>query len=167
MATSIDMTCAQGQALLEPYRKGAGSRVRWRAHIVLLLAQGYSWAVITNVLFCSTRTLTRWKSRGEIAGIGVVLGPTTPPAVGLGVWWREVVAYGVTPLNPRDFGLLRTPWCCRVIAVQLVDLPRQSRSGKTLWGNHCEDLLRFPMSLCGHFSLLLACASESLTSRSL
>jgi len=79
MATSICMTSAQRQALVEQYRKGADSHVRLRAHIILLLAQGYSWAVITGVLFCSARTIPRWKSRLEIEGIEAVLGPRLPP----------------------------------------------------------------------------------------
>lgn len=33
--------------------------MRLRAHIILLLAQGYSWALISAVLFCSTRTIAR------------------------------------------------------------------------------------------------------------
>src|SRR5262245_47113489 len=120
MATSVGMTFTQRQALLEQYRKGADPRVRLRAHIILLLPQGYSWAVITGVLFCSTRTIARWKSRLEIEGIGAVLEPTLPPAAGLGVWWREVVVARVRTLSPRDFGFLRTRGCCRVIVVLLL-----------------------------------------------
>ena len=89
--------------------------------MILLLAQGYSWAVISGVLFCSTRTLARWKTRMEIEGIGAILGPTLPPALGPGVWWPEVVAYWVTTLSPRDFGFLRSRWRCRVIVVLLLE----------------------------------------------
>jgi len=70
MANSIRMTPAHRQALLAQYRKGANPRVRLRAHIVLLLAEGYSWAVIAGVLFCSTRTIARWKTRVETEGLG-------------------------------------------------------------------------------------------------
>lgn len=121
MANSIGMTAAQRQALIEQYRKGADPRVRLRAHIILVRAQGYSWAVITSVLFCSTCTIARWKSRLEREGLGAVLEPTRPPATGLGGWWREVVADWVTQLSPRDFGFLRTRWCCRVIVVLLLE----------------------------------------------
>ena len=64
MATSIRMTPAQRQALVAQCRRGADPRTRLRAHIVLLLAQCYSWAVIAEVLFCSTRTIARWKTGG-------------------------------------------------------------------------------------------------------
>ncbi len=57
MAGSIRVTPTEHQALLEQYRKGSDPRVRLRARIVLLLAQGYSWAVIAGVLFCSIRTI--------------------------------------------------------------------------------------------------------------
>src|SRR5262245_62103569 len=115
MANSIRMTPAQRQAVLEQYRKGADPRVRLRAHIVLLLAQGYSWAVIAGVLFCSTRTIARWKTRVEIEGVGAVLGAAVPPMKGLGGWWSQVVAAWVTECSPRDFGFLRRRWCCGVI----------------------------------------------------
>lgn len=121
MANSICMTFAQRQALMEQYRKGVDPRVRLRAHIILLLAQGYSWAVITGVLFCSTRTIARWKTRMEIEGIGAILGPTIPPGLGPSVWWREAVADWVTTWSPRDFGFLRSRWCCRVIVGLLLE----------------------------------------------
>jgi hypothetical protein len=42
------ITARERQALLEQYRKGANARVRLRAHILLLLADGYSWALIVG-----------------------------------------------------------------------------------------------------------------------
>jgi len=121
MANSIRMTPAQRQALLEQYRKGVNPRVRLRAHILLLLAEGYSWAVIAGVLFCSTRTIARWKTRVETEGVGAILGPSLPPAVGRGGWWSQVVAAWVTEWSPRDFGFLRSRWCCGVIVLLLVE----------------------------------------------
>jgi len=63
----LRITAHERQALLEQYRKGVSTQVRLRAHILLLLAEGYSWSVIAGVLFCSTRTIARWKSRVELA----------------------------------------------------------------------------------------------------
>jgi hypothetical protein len=65
MEGHLRITARERQALLEQYRHGATTRVRLRAHILLLLAEGYSWALIAGVLFCSTRTLARWKARVE------------------------------------------------------------------------------------------------------
>ena len=89
----LRITARERQALVEQYRKGTNCRVRLRAHIILLLAEGYSWAVIAGVLFCSTRTIARWKSRVECDGISVVL--RAPPLKlhgweGGGVrWWSN------------------------------------------------------------------------------
>lgn len=47
--------------------------MRLRAHILLLLAEGYSWAVIAGMLFCSTRTIARWKTRVESEGTHTAL----------------------------------------------------------------------------------------------
>jgi hypothetical protein len=78
--THLYITACECQALLEQYRKGVNERVRLRTHIILLLAEGYSWALIAGVLCCSTRTIARWRSRVESEGISTVLGPTPPPA---------------------------------------------------------------------------------------
>lgn len=106
----LRITARERQALIEQYRKGAHGRVRLRAHIILLLAAGYSWAVSAGVLFCSTRTIARWKGRVECDGIRVVLGPPPPTAARLGTWWSGVVAEWVLTGSPRDFGFLRSRW---------------------------------------------------------
>ena len=69
----LRITAYERQALLEQYRKGVSTQVRLRAHILLLLAEGYSWAVIADVLFCSSRTIARWKRRVELVGVSTIL----------------------------------------------------------------------------------------------
>jgi len=59
MESHLRITAYERQALLEQYRNGVSTRARLRAHILLLLAEGYSWAVITGFLFCSTRTIAQ------------------------------------------------------------------------------------------------------------
>jgi hypothetical protein len=59
MESHLHITVYEREALLEQYRTGVNPRVRLRAHILLLLAEGHSWAVIAGVLFCSTRTIAR------------------------------------------------------------------------------------------------------------
>jgi transposase len=122
MNGSIRVTPSEHQALLEQYRKGSDPRVRLRAHIILLLAQGYSWAVIAGVLFCSTRTIARWKIRVQDVGVTAVLGPQPTPQPRLGTWWSTVVAGWVTELTPRHFGFLRSRWCCGVIVLLLLEI---------------------------------------------
>src|SRR5690348_18306369 len=103
----LRITAYERQVLLEQYRKGVNPRVRLRAHILLLLAEGYSWAVIADVLFCSSRTIARWKSRVELEGIGAILRPVPPPGSFLGSWWSAVVVRWVLAWTPQDFGFVR------------------------------------------------------------
>lgn len=116
----LRITKRERQALLEQYRKGANERVRLRAHILLLLADGYSWAMIVGVLYCSTRTIARWKHRVEEEGIAAALG-TPPTPSRLGSWWSEVVVAWVLQSSPRDFGLLRSRWSCQVLVLVLLE----------------------------------------------
>jgi putative transposase len=117
----LRITARERQALVEQYRKGANCRVRLRAHIILLLAEGYSWAVIAGVLCCSTRTIARWKSRVECHGISGVLGVSPPQASRVGSGWSEVVAEWVLKDRPRDFGFLRSRWWCGVMVLVLLE----------------------------------------------
>jgi transposase len=116
------VTPTEHQALWEQYRKGSDPHVRLRAHIILLLAQGYSWAVIAGVLFCSTRTIARWKIRVGQEGVTAVLGAQRTPQPRLGSWWSAVVARWVTELTPRHCGFLRSRWCCGVIVLLLLEV---------------------------------------------
>ena len=111
----LRITAYERQALLEQYRKGVSTQVRLRAHILLLLAEGYSWAVIADVLFCSSRTIARWKSRVELVGVSAILRPPPPAGACLGSWWSAVVVRWVLEWTPQDFGFVRSRWCCKVI----------------------------------------------------
>jgi len=91
MESHLHITAHERQALLEQYRKGMNPRVRLRAHVLLLLAEGYSWAVIASVLLCSSRTIARWKSRVELEGIPAILRPAPPAGSYLGSWWSALV----------------------------------------------------------------------------
>jgi transposase len=142
MAGSIRMTPTAYQALLEQYRKGSDPHRRLRAHLILLLAQGYSWEVIAGVLFCSTRTIARWKTRVQDRGVTAVLGPPPAPQTRLGSWWSAVVAEWVTELTPRHFGFLRSRWCCGVIVLLLLEIHHLQVSAETVrrW-LHSEQLV--------------------------
>jgi putative transposase len=50
-------TAAERNTILDYYRRHADPSVRLRAHIILLLADGHSWSLITTMLFCSTQTI--------------------------------------------------------------------------------------------------------------
>lgn len=63
------LTTTQRDELLQIYRKDTNPELRFRAHLILLLAGGYPWDTIEAMLFCSSRTLDRWKKRFEAEGI--------------------------------------------------------------------------------------------------
>jgi putative transposase len=147
----LRMTPAHRQALVEQYRKGADPRTRLRAHIILLLALGYSWTLIASVLFCSTRTIARWKARVEVQGVGAVLGPPPRSQPRVESWWGAVVAGWVTELTPRDFGFLRSRWCCGVIVLLLMEIHHLQVSPETVrrWLRREQLVWRRPRPVVG------------------
>jgi putative transposase len=151
MEPSLCMTPAERQAVLEQYRKSRDPQLRLRAHIVLLLAEGYSWALITAVLFCSTRTIARWKARVQDEGVASVLVPPLRAQPRLGAWWSEVVAGWVTELTPQTFGFLRSRWCCGVIVVLLLDIYQLPVSPETVrrWLHRQQVVWRRPRPVVG------------------
>src|SRR5206468_3459552 len=85
--TSIHLTPAKRQALLDNYRRSAEPGVRLRAHILLLLAGGHPWATIGAVLFCSTSTVSRWRWRSEKDVAATVFGrPRGRRKSGVHIW---------------------------------------------------------------------------------
>src|SRR5258707_8919149 len=77
MSSSIALSPPERNTLLDYYRAHPDPRLRLRAHIVLLLADGHTWATITAVLFCSSRTIARWQRRFHDGGAPPLLSP--PP----------------------------------------------------------------------------------------
>ena len=128
----LGITAYERQALLEQYRKGVSTQVRLRAHILLLLAAGYSWAVIADVLFCSSRTIARWKSPVELAGVSTSLRPAPPAGARLGSWWSAVVIRWVLEWTPQDFGFVRSRWCCSAIVWLLLEIYELQVSAETV-----------------------------------
>jgi len=147
----LRITARERQALLAQYRKGATKRVRLRAHLVLLLAEGYSWVVIAGVLMCSTRTIACWKRRVECEGVRAVLGPPPAAASRPGSWWSELVAEWVLKWSPRDFGFVRSRWCCGVIVLVLLETYELQVSQETVrrWLHQEQIVWRRPRPVVG------------------
>ena len=59
----LPLTTTQRDELLTIYRKDPDPELPFRAHIILLLAEGYAWDAIEAILFCSSRTVDRWQKR--------------------------------------------------------------------------------------------------------
>lgn len=119
--TSIRLTGEDRKALLDYYRRDPDPQVRLRAHILLLLADGYNWATITAVLFTSPDTIARWKGRFERGGVADVLGRPRGRKRSAAWAWAAVVVLWVLARRPGEFGFARSRWSCEAVAVLLRD----------------------------------------------
>src|SRR5689334_7119779 len=117
--SSIRLTPAERQALLDHYRRSADPEVGHRAHILLLLDAGHPWATICAVLFCSLSTVSRWKRRFEKEGVDCVLGRPRGRRRSITHAWATLVVRWVLTLAPCDFRFARSRWSCEAAAVVL------------------------------------------------
>jgi putative transposase len=135
MDGSIVLVGGQRKRLLQLYRKEPDPAVRLRAHLILLLADGYAWALIAAVLFCSTATIARWKDRFERGGVAVLLeekrGRRESAAGPLRLWAATVVRWTLT-LPPSFFGLVRGRWSCEALVLVLLETHRVRVSRETV-----------------------------------
>lgn len=124
MEGGVRLCGRQRERLLGYYRRHHDPQVRLRAQVILLLADGHTWALITAVLFCSSKTVALWQRRFLEGGAEALLGQTPGPHPALSLRWAAVAAGWVRHRWPRDFGLRRSRWCCRAVVVLLVELHR-------------------------------------------
>jgi putative transposase len=124
MDGSIVLGVSQRKRLLQLYRTEPDPQTRLRAHLILLLGDGYAWALITAVLFCSTATIARWKRRFEQGGVEALCEQRRgrPASAGgpVGLWMTSVVRWATT-LTPSFFGLVRSRWCCSALVLVLFE----------------------------------------------
>lgn len=119
MSHSITLTPDQRATLLRYYRGPFDPQLRLRAHILLLLGDGHPWGHIARTLYCSTRTIARWKERFQSQGLKALPGLPPGPPRRFGAAWTAVVVHRVLNLTPRPFGLFRSRWCCQTLALLL------------------------------------------------
>src|SRR5262249_19341914 len=130
--TSIRLTAEDRITLLGRYRRDPDPQVRLRAHILLLLADGYAWAAIAAVLFTSPDTIARWKGRFLRGGVGEVLGRPRGRQRSAAWAWVAVVVAWVLAQRPSQFGFARSRWSCEAVAVVLRDDHRTPVSRETV-----------------------------------
>jgi putative transposase len=121
MPQTCSLTAKQHDELLTIYRKDPDPELRFRAHIILLLAEGYSWDTIEAMLFCSSRTVDRWLKRFQAEGVAGLTGRKRGRPLRFGLGWVVVLVSWVTTKTPGDFGFLRSRWSCAVLALLLRD----------------------------------------------
>jgi transposase len=119
MNSTIALSADERKTLLDLYRRGADPEVARRAHLVLLLADGLPWALITAVLFTSPSTIARWQRRFQQGGVEALAGRPAGRRPRFGWLWADVVVGWVSQRSPRDFGFLRSRWTCAVAALLL------------------------------------------------
>jgi len=132
MTHSITLTTDQRAILLDHLRRSPNPDLRLRAHIVLLSADGYAYAAIAAVLYCSSRTIARWRQRFLDHGVDALLGRRRGAPARLAVHWASQVVYWVTQMAPRHFGYLRSRWSCELLALLLGWLFRVTVSRETV-----------------------------------
>src|SRR5512142_1726433 len=131
MIRSVTLDARQRQALLDRYRKDHDPEVRFRAHILLLLADGHTWATICTLLFCSSRTIDRWVKRFHQEGVEGLAGHKTGRPCRFAADWVKVVVAWVTTTAPTAFGFLRSRWCCEAVALVMRELHQVEVSRET------------------------------------
>jgi putative transposase len=151
MATSITLSDRERYTLLDYYRRHPDPAVRLRAHIILLLAHGYAWALIAALLFTSTQTIARWQQRfadGRAAGL---LGRARGRPGGEAARWAGRAVAWVIRLTPRAFGLYRSRWSCATVALLLWQEHRVRASRETVrrWLRGHELVWRRPRPVLG------------------
>jgi transposase len=119
MQSSISPLNRQRKTLLHLYRHHADPEVRHRAHILLLLADGYTWQTIAAVLYTSTSTIARWQQRHHDGGSVALAGYKPGRRPFFWSYWAGIVARWLTEQAPRDFGFLRSRWTCALVVVLL------------------------------------------------
>jgi len=146
MTRSVILDSRQRQALLDRYRKDPDPEVRFRAHVLLLLADGHTWATVATFLFCSSRTIDRWVKRFHREGAEAVAGHKPGRRFRFGAGWLAVVVDLVSTKVPRDFGFLRSRWCCEVVALLMLRLYHLDVSRETIrrWLHRGEMVYRRP-----------------------
>ena len=132
MDGSIVLGSSQRKRLLAVYRKEPDPQVRLRAHIILLLSEGYAWSLVAAVLFCSTATIARWKRRFESGGVDALLDERRGRRATRLVGWALLLVQWVTTLTPRDFGYCRSRWSCGTLALVLHDEGHLRASAETV-----------------------------------
>jgi transposase len=146
MTSTIALSADERKALLDLYRHSTDPALAHRAHVLLLLADGWTWDTVAAVLFTSASTLARWQQRFLQGGVAALAGGRPGRRPWFSWHWAGVVVGWVTERSPRDFGFLRSRWTCAVAAVLLLSLYQVAVSPETVrrWLHRADLVWRRP-----------------------
>lgn len=146
MDGSVSLGPAGRKRLMAMYRRHPDPAVRQRAHIVLLLSDGWSWSSVESALYCSRRTIDRWKKRFKEEGVEALEGRARGRRSLYGSWLIALVVTWVTTKVPRDFGFVRSRWTCECLALVALEVAsvRTSRETVRRWLHREQIVWRRP-----------------------
>ena len=146
MNSTIVLVVEERKTLLDLYRHAKDPQLSRRAHILLLLAEGYTWATIAAVLFVSTSTIARWQQRFRDAGLDGLVGQRPGRRPGWFSYAAVLVVRWVRESTPRSWGLLRSRWTCATAAFVLATYFHLAVSRETVrrWLHQADLVWRRP-----------------------
>jgi transposase len=115
MDGSIRLTAEQCKVLLQAYRCGDARKSR-RAHVLLLLDQGWSYREVRMVLYASNDLIADCVRRFRNGGVPEALqgdgtSPSSPEPD-----WLPTIQQWLKDKTPQDFGYFRQRWTCAMLA---------------------------------------------------
>lgn len=119
MNSTIVLAAQQRKTLLNLYRHAKDPDLSHRAHIILLLAESYTWETIAALLFTSASTIARWQQRFRDAGPEGLTAQRLGRRPRFWSYCAVLVVRWVTESTPRRFDLLRSRWTCATAAFVL------------------------------------------------
>lgn len=128
MDGSIQLSALDRKALSRTFRAG-GERFR-HAHVVLLLADGWSQREIRQIAYASfdliNEAATWYRTGGVAAVVTVARDEESMPS------WLTRVAQWVAKATPEDFGYFRRRWSCETLAEVLAWETGTQRSAEAI-----------------------------------
>jgi transposase len=130
MDGSIRLPATERNALLQGYRAGPTEASR-RAHIVLLLDDGWTFREVRAVTYSSFQLIARAARLYRSGGVDAVLAGTAAEAEAAPEWLGRVAAW-LSSATPEDFGYFRRRWSCETLAEVLAWETGVRKSAETI-----------------------------------
>ena len=131
MDGSVQLSATDRKRLLEAYRGSGSAGIARRAHVVLLMADGWSYRDIMACLFCSSGLVSEAVRDFRSGGVSAVLREADEQPAVIPPWCVRLVEW-VVHRTPQDFGYFRSRWSCALLAEVLAWEAGVRISGETV-----------------------------------